>query len=119
VDLENKSEEFLSFSPTGKEAVVADGDSLYESNVVNQYLDEVFESPKLLPEGPKERASARSGWLRPTTTSSRPSSLRALAASGGLGGSGLGGAGDVVEDAHRARGAFGRALIPGGWVLSG
>ena len=60
VDLENKSEEFLSFSPTGKvPVVVADGDSLYESNVVNQYLDEVFESPKLLPEDPKERAYAR------------------------------------------------------------
>ena len=40
VDLENKSEEFLSVSPTGKvPVVVADGDSLYESNVVNQYLD--------------------------------------------------------------------------------
>src|SRR5215210_7815639 len=60
VDLENKSEEFLSNSPTGKvPVVVADGDSLYESNVVNQYLDEVFESPKLLPEDPKDRAYAR------------------------------------------------------------
>ena len=60
VDLENKSEEFLSVSPTGKvPVVVADGDSLYESNVVNQYLDEVFESPKLLPEDPKQRAYAR------------------------------------------------------------
>jgi glutathione S-transferase len=39
--------------------VVVDGDSLYESNVVNQYLDEVFPSPKLLPEDPKERAYAR------------------------------------------------------------
>lgn len=60
VDLENKSEEFLSVSPTGKvPVVVADGDSLYESNVVNQYLDEVFESPKLLPQDPKQRAYAR------------------------------------------------------------
>jgi glutathione S-transferase len=60
VDLENKSEEFLSISPTGKvPVVVADGDSLYESNVVNQYLDEVFESPRLLPEDPKQRAYAR------------------------------------------------------------
>jgi glutathione S-transferase len=60
VDLANKSEEFLSVSPTGKvPVVVADGDSLYESNVVNQYLDEVFESPRLLPEDPKERAYAR------------------------------------------------------------
>jgi glutathione S-transferase len=39
--------------------VVADGDSLYESNVVNQYLDEVLAEPKLLPEDPKERAYAR------------------------------------------------------------
>ena len=60
VDLENKSEEFLGVSPTGKvPVVVADGDSLYESNVVNQYLDEVLAEPKLLPEDPKERAYAR------------------------------------------------------------
>ena len=60
VDLENKSEEFLSVSPTGKVPVVlVDGDVLYESNVVNQYLDEVFEEPKLLPEDPKARAYAR------------------------------------------------------------
>lgn len=60
VDLQNKSEEFLAASPTGKvPVVVADGDSLYESNGVNQYLDEVFESPRLLPEDPKKRAYAR------------------------------------------------------------
>jgi glutathione S-transferase len=60
VDLQNKSEEFLAASPTGKvPVVVADGDSLYESNGVNQYLDEIFESPRLLPEGPKKRAYAR------------------------------------------------------------
>jgi glutathione S-transferase len=50
VDLQNKSEELLAGCPTGKvPVVVADGDSLYESNVVNQDLDEVFESPRLLP----------------------------------------------------------------------
>ena len=42
--------------------VVVDGDSLHESNVVNEYLDEVFESPKLMPENPEERALARS-WM--------------------------------------------------------
>src|SRR5215210_5568474 len=68
VDLENKSEEFLSNSPTGKvPVVVADGDSLYESNVVNQYLDEVFESPRLLPEDPKERVYARI-WMASADT---------------------------------------------------
>ena len=60
VDLSNKSEEFLAVSPTGKvPVVVADGDSLYESNVVNQYLDEVTGEPKLVPEDPKRRAYAR------------------------------------------------------------
>ena len=60
VDLENKSEEFLSVSPTGKvPVVIVDGDVLYESNVVNQFLDEVTGEPGLLPEDPKERAYAR------------------------------------------------------------
>ena len=60
VDFRNKSEEFLEASPTGKvPVVVVDGDSLYESNVVNQYLDEVYEEPMLMPEGPKARAHAR------------------------------------------------------------
>ncbi len=60
VDLQNKSEEFLEASPTGKVPVIlVDGDTLYESNVVNQFLDEVFEEPKLLPEDPKARAYAR------------------------------------------------------------
>jgi glutathione S-transferase len=60
VDLANKSEEFLSASPTGKvPVIVVDGDSIYESNVVNQYLDEVMDGPKLMPEDPKRRAYAR------------------------------------------------------------
>jgi glutathione S-transferase len=60
VDLENKSEEFLRISPTGKvPVVVVDGDSLYESNVVNQFLDEVAQELRLLPEDPKERVYAR------------------------------------------------------------
>jgi glutathione S-transferase len=38
VDLRHKSEEFLEVSPSGKvPVIVVDGDSLYESNVVNQY----------------------------------------------------------------------------------
>jgi glutathione S-transferase len=60
VDLANKSEEFLAASPTGKvPVVVVDGDSIYESNVVNQYLDEVTDEPKLMPEDPRMRAHAR------------------------------------------------------------
>lgn len=61
VDLQNKSEEFLRVSPTGKVPVLAvdEGDALYESNAVNQYLDEVYEGRPLLPEEAKERAFAR------------------------------------------------------------
>src|ERR671915_943716 len=60
VDLANKSEEFLAASPTGKvPVIVVDGESIYESNVVNQYLDEVTDVPKLMPEDPKRRAYAR------------------------------------------------------------
>ncbi|MDQ5809916.1 MAG: glutathione S-transferase family protein [Actinomycetota bacterium] len=60
VDLENKSEEFLKASPTGKvPVIVLDGDSIYESNVVNQYLDEVTDGPRLMPEEAKRRAYAR------------------------------------------------------------
>ncbi len=63
VDLGNKSEEFLSVSPYGKVPVLAvDGVSLYESNVVNEYLDEIHETPRLLPENPEQRALARS-WM--------------------------------------------------------
>src|SRR5919206_4104104 len=60
VDLANKSEEFLEASPTGKvPVIVVDGESIYESNVVNQYLDEVTGEPRLMPEDPKLRAHAR------------------------------------------------------------
>jgi glutathione S-transferase len=60
VDLSNKSEEFLKASPTGKvPVIVVDGESLYESNVVNQYLEEVTDGTRLMPEDPKRRAYAR------------------------------------------------------------
>src|SRR3712207_6551442 len=63
VDLSNKSEEFLSVSPYGKVPVLSvNGTSLYESNVVNEYLDEVYDSPRLMPENPEERALVRS-WM--------------------------------------------------------
>ena len=63
VDLSNKSEEFLSVSPYGKVPVLrVNGTSLYESNIVNEYLDEVYDSPRLMPEDPEQRASARS-WM--------------------------------------------------------
>jgi glutathione S-transferase len=63
VDLSNKSEEFLSVSPYGKVPVLSvNGTSLYESNIVNEYLEEAYDSPKLMPENPEERALVRS-WM--------------------------------------------------------
>jgi len=63
VDLSAKSEEFLSVSPYGKVPVLrVNGSSLYESNIVNEYLDEVYDSPRLMPENPEKRASVRS-WM--------------------------------------------------------
>src|SRR5215207_8119978 len=63
VDLRNKSEEFLTVSPYGKVPVLLiNGTSLYESNVVNEYLDEVHEIPRLMPTNPEQRALARS-WM--------------------------------------------------------
>src|SRR5215203_871879 len=63
VDLSNKSEEFLSVSPYGKVPVLSvNGTSLYESNIVNEYLDEVYDSPRLMPNDPEERALVRS-WM--------------------------------------------------------
>ena len=63
VDLSNKSEEFLEVSPYGKVPVLrVNGTSLYESNIVNEYLDEGYESPKLMPDNPEDRASVRS-WM--------------------------------------------------------
>jgi glutathione S-transferase len=63
VDLSNKSEEFLSVSPYGKVPVLwVNGTSLYESNIVNEYLDEVYDSPRLMPENPEDKVSVRS-WM--------------------------------------------------------
>jgi glutathione S-transferase len=63
VDLKNKSEEFLAVSPYGKVPVlVVNGTTLYESNVVNEYLDEVYDDPRLMPKSPEQRALVRS-WM--------------------------------------------------------
>lgn len=63
VDLSNKSEEFLNVSPYGKVPVLrVNGTSLYESNIVNEYLDEGYNSPKLMPDNPEQRALVRS-WM--------------------------------------------------------
>ena len=59
-DLSNKSERFLEVSPYGKvPALVHNGQTLYESLIINEYLDETFPDNPLMPEDPVVRAKAR------------------------------------------------------------
>lgn len=61
VDLQNKPTWFdAKVSGYGKvPALEHDGHHLWESAIVNEYLDEVFPEPRLLPADPLERAQAR------------------------------------------------------------
>ena len=60
IDLRNKPEWFLEISPTGKVPVIQlpSGDTLFESAVINEYLDEVHE-PRFMAESPLDRAKER------------------------------------------------------------
>ena len=60
IDLSNKPEWFTEVSPYGKvPSIRHDGRIIYESSIINEYLDEVFPEPPLLPTSPYERAMAR------------------------------------------------------------
>jgi glutathione S-transferase len=60
IDFKNKSEQFLAVSPYGKvPALFHDGQTIYESVIINEYLDEVFPNPPLMAESPILRAKAR------------------------------------------------------------
>jgi glutathione S-transferase len=60
IDLQNKPANFLEISPYGKVPVLKHGDhQIWESAIVNEYLEETFPKPPLLPKAPMERAQAR------------------------------------------------------------
>lgn len=60
IDLFNRPAWFRDISPYGKVPVLRHaGATIYESAIINQYLDEVFPSPPLLPATPALRAQAR------------------------------------------------------------
>jgi glutathione S-transferase len=60
IDTDNKPIWFKDVSPYGKVPVLRHGDTLvYESRIVNEYLDEAFPTPPLLPHTPAARAQAR------------------------------------------------------------
>jgi glutathione S-transferase len=60
VDPGNKPQAFLKISPYGKVPALRDGEThVCESAIINEYLDETFPDPPLLPRDPAERARAR------------------------------------------------------------
>lgn len=60
VDMHNKPEEIASISPSGKMPVLVERDLvLTEANIINEYIDERFPHPQLMPPDPVMRARAR------------------------------------------------------------
>ncbi|NQU59208.1 MAG: glutathione S-transferase family protein [Rhodospirillales bacterium] len=60
IDLKDKPDWFAAVSPYGKVPVLRhDGRTIYESAVINEYLEEVFPDPALMPTDPARRAQAR------------------------------------------------------------
>jgi len=58
--LEQKSPAYLALNPNGVVPTLLHGARvLYESNVITEYLDDVFPAPRLYPADPWERARAR------------------------------------------------------------
>ena len=57
---EQKSEDFLKLNPYGKVPVlVENGVVIYESTVINEYLEEKYPEPALMPTTPEDRARVR------------------------------------------------------------
>ncbi|HEX7037948.1 MAG TPA: glutathione S-transferase family protein [Pseudomonadales bacterium] len=56
----SKSAEFLAVSPRGQVPVLVDGDlAVFDSTTINQYLDERYPEPALMPADPAARARCR------------------------------------------------------------
>lgn len=60
VDLMNKSEDVAAINPYGRVPVLVERDLvLYEANIINEYIDERFPHPQLMPPDPVMRGRAR------------------------------------------------------------
>ena len=60
VDLYNKPEEIAAMNPYGQVPILVERDLiLYESNIINEYIDERFPHPQLMPGDPVDRARVR------------------------------------------------------------
>ena len=57
---EQKTPDFLKLNPNGKVPVLTDDDLvLYESCIINEYLEEKYPNPPLMPKDPAKKAKAR------------------------------------------------------------
>jgi RNA polymerase-associated protein len=60
VDLFNKPEDISIMNPYGQVPILVERDLiLYESNIINEYIDERFPHPQLMPADPVQRGRAR------------------------------------------------------------
>lgn len=60
IDLFNKPEEISAMNPYGQVPILVERELiLYESNIINEYIDERFPHPQLMPADPLMRARAR------------------------------------------------------------
>ena len=60
IDLYHKPEDINVLNPYGEVPILVERDLvLYESNIINEYIDERFPHPQLMPPDPVERARAR------------------------------------------------------------
>jgi RNA polymerase-associated protein len=73
VDLKAKQDDFNRVSPSGKVPVLVDGETrVWESMVINEYLEEKYAGPRLLGDTPEERAEVRALILDLNGTRSQP-----------------------------------------------
>ncbi|MGH8546730.1 MAG: glutathione S-transferase family protein [Gammaproteobacteria bacterium] len=57
---DQKRPDFLKLNPYGKVPVIVDGDTVvYESCIINEYLNDKYPEPPLMPENPAQRAKIR------------------------------------------------------------
>lgn len=82
VDLYNRPDWWKELSPHGKVPLLRhNGDIVYESRIINEYLEEVFPEPPLLPKDLMRRAKARI-WIDYADTYLLPALHKLIADSG-------------------------------------
>ncbi|NJR23152.1 MAG: glutathione S-transferase family protein [Richelia sp. CSU_2_1] len=78
IDLQNKPDWFAEVSPYGKvPAIQHEGNRIWESSIINEYLEEVFPEPPLMPNNSGLRAIARI-WIDFANTKFTPAFYKLL-----------------------------------------